>query len=1330
MNARRRVFDWHLAIGRFTALLILVWAFSGSMITLEPMLSEHFGPAFPKLKAPALDAAAFRVPPAAVLGSDFAALALRQFAGRSWYEATRADGSVAAFDARSGRPVDPLVPAAALRTELGRRLAGTAWTPGEPRLQLEHDDVHRKGRLPVYRVPMEGPGGVVAYFYARDGGVERVTTRVSRALRWLGLGLHTWNVQYVMKHHDDARVLALVFLVALPLIGTALAAYLLLYLRRKAAGKRALALALALLAGAQGPLQAAPRAVQAARGSSPAFGLPPLPARAGPLAVPDLPLASPVGLGSTVVEPAAAALVEGGVHRSPTHERAPSVVAEGVASVPASAGTDAREQPTAIRTAEEYMEASRQEEGAGADLPRRFFDAGARLDPAGAVEGSGAPAPASGLVPAGSSEGRPPAEPPAPVASGRESWSRGAWGVFITHAVNLVSLSLLWRIAWPDLAIDAVGKAGYATIGTFDALADLGMGLVAGVIVDRFLPARSMAVASLLRAAVGAFLALSFAPSLPLLIGLSMTHFFTLTTIYIGQAAVSPAAAGGDAHRLQRMNIVLKLITLGISIPASLAGGWLVARTGAHAALAAYAAVNVLLAALFHLLIPAAPAPSPAPAETAPKAADGVFRTMRAMLADKVLLAILAATMTASILAEPLRSTFLPIIAKDLLLGGPILLGNLLAVFYTGQLAGSLALWRWGKSVPPIVWVRLAALGFGAFWLLTLVPASPVFLYAAVGLIALLTQPAATVLKTLFQNEVAARHPELLGRAMGVHLVLYSLAVVAETAWVGWLLTLKASFSLIAQALAATYTALAAAVLFASRLMRSSARPAAPRRPGGSAASGSAPLALFAAGLGTAAQWHLALGVVFGAVILWYAWTGTASLLRPWILSKTDPALPPQPKADADPSAFTVTPAAAAAALPAGARAVSVRLRWVPGSPRKAWYELQGEDGRLYGVTARRGRLFPAVRSRSYIRNHVRRWLEESPWSIDGEPELLTREGEYYRKGEVPHYRVRLKGPGSPHLFLSAYDGSLLASHSRHSRALKWAGKGLHAWGVSALDRFDTLKRLLVPLALGLPMAALALTAFWMRVRSGFHLEFPGLSGSAYEWHRFLGSFTLFTLLVMAVTGPATLLITVIHKHLSPELPRRAVLGAEAFRLSPEQAARALDGRVVTMRARASATRAYYEFTLEDGRSVGVSAVDGSLLPAALDAETVRREVEAWFVGSRWKVKGDPVLVTELDRSQSAASGVYSQGPLPAYRVDLEGPWGLRLYLSAKDASLGNPLIERTRAERWMLRWVMGVHTLEAFPLGERLRKALLFGLVVLPIAATVVFAYLRRLGF
>ncbi|MBI3299256.1 MAG: hypothetical protein HYZ75_13895 [Elusimicrobia bacterium] len=481
----------------------------------------------------------------------------------------------------------------------------------------------------------------------------------------------------------------------------------------------------------------------------------------------------------------------------------------------------------------------------------------------------------------------------------------------------------------------------------------------------------------------------------------------------------------------------------------------------------------------------------------------------------------------------------------------------------------------------------------------------------------------------------------------------------------------------------------------------------------------------------SASELHVGFGLTFGWMAMWQAVTGTLSLLRPVLLESLDPALPEQVMADFESTAFSASPAAAArAALEAsgpGAKIRTMTLRTAPTSGRKRWYEFELEDGRVVNVHGRTGKVIRSPRSRAFILGQAERWLGGSAWKVEGRPELLTEDGEYYRKGETPHYRVRLSGPGDHEAFFSARDGRLLAVHSRLSRVLRWVGMGPHAWGIKLLRPYDALKRLVAPLLMGAPLVIIAATALWMRVSGGFALDLPSLSWSAYEWHRFFGSYALFALLTAATTGPLSMLIPLVNKHVTPALPPLPAADPAGFVLSPAEAAEALGpgAAVKRMEARWGGGEAWYAFVLADGSEAAVSAADGKPLPPVRDGAWVSAAAARWLEGSPWSPKGAAVPVTEFD-------DLFRKGELPAYRLELDGPGGFVVYLSARDGRLIPTYGEFSRLERFLERRIYGVHALDFgfFSRHETLRRALLIAFVTAPVFLTVLAAFAARWGF
>lgn len=228
---RKRLIAWHITLGRLASWLMILWAVSGVAMILEPMATRWLDPEFPRLGPVAVDPAAFLDPPGRLLElrEPVASITLRQFGARAWYEIRHLDGRVAGMDARTGADCSPFLTTAELAEKLRGQLGGSRWKlSGQPELRKAYDDHYRKDDLPIYRVPLEGPGSLVLYCSPRDGSVVRISTLWSRLFRWLGLGLHTWNAQYLKEHHDGPRRWLLVLLVAVPILAMGLLAQMLL----------------------------------------------------------------------------------------------------------------------------------------------------------------------------------------------------------------------------------------------------------------------------------------------------------------------------------------------------------------------------------------------------------------------------------------------------------------------------------------------------------------------------------------------------------------------------------------------------------------------------------------------------------------------------------------------------------------------------------------------------------------------------------------------------------------------------------------------------------------------------------------------------------------------------------------------------------------------------------------------------------------------------------------------------------------------------------------------------------------------------------------------
>lgn len=1346
---RRFVFDAHIQLGRVAGAFVLLWSLTGALMILDPVFRRGLDRA-PKTPIPArVDAAKISAAALRAAAGPAAAVRLRTAGDRTWVEVERPGGKLEAYDAADGMPTHALIDSDEARSLVGAALPAGKWSVRELE-RIDAFDYHYKaGELPAYRVTLDGPGGIVLYVSARDGSWQKTTTFWARAFRNLGMGLHTWNWQFLRGPLDDYRRWALSLLVGLPCAALGLLGFILLRLRKKAGAanaahkevKRAAATVIAAsLVLASMPQQALAGTVRAfsARPAGTMAGSPVTSATTfrGSLPVVRLELPSAqlrLGGVPTVSAPSVqvvphtqaikASLTAPHAQKLPVALPAPAIAAAAHPTAPVATPIG----PAAVIESRIAPMASMALTPSG-DAPIEAASASGRVQFDGvAASNGGTPVVPGGSFSSGNSGLTPPSGGGGNAPRGKKP--SGAFGLYATHAAHMAVMSSIWRVAWPIFALDSIGKAGLAWVGSTAGLATMGGGLLAGFLVDRFLPRRSLVSSALVRAALAggiAAAAVAGSPALAFFFAAATAHSFATMTVHIGQSALSPSVAGGDESRLQRINTTLKLISAAVSIPGALIGGALAASAGVSGAFIVYAAVSLLvLAPAYHFLLPEA-APPKGEGNSPEKPKGGFLEAARIILSSRPAMAALAAMALLTLMNAPLQGTTLPILAREGLAGGAKAVGTLLSAFSAGQFVGILAQLALGKRAPPRLWVWLGAAGLAAFSLLTLtLPAFwPTAL--AVALVAALTQPASVALKTIFQKEIAAKRPDLLGRAMGINNLAYELAVVGGGALLA--MAVAGTVASAVSTLALVYVGLGVAVAAAAWWM---GRGKPPKDGGSKKLHGFAamPLALAA---GTPADLHVFAGLAFGALVLFYSVTGTVSLVSPWLKTALDPKLPAYPEVRADPTQYPVSPAQAAFALTKEERAQLKPgmpvLRSAPGSPPKRWYSFELEDGALIDIHARTGRRMISPRSRVFIRGQVRRWLAGSPWKARGQPVVMTEQGDHYRKGETPHYRVDLDGPGGYQAFFSVKDGRLLEVHSRLSRFLRLAGKGPHTWAIKALDRHDILKRLLAPLLFGVPMLALAATAFWLKARHGFSIEIPSLGFDVGVWHRFLGTYSLFALAFMAITGPLTLLMPVVTKKLTPKLPKPTVLGPDAFVLSPLEAAARLGGDAapVSVSLRATSRRAWYEFELEGGARRAISARDGTELSVLLTADEVAAETRDWLAATDWTIKGAPVLMTEYDAHYAG----FHDAELPVYRIDLDGPKGLRLYLSARDGRPVNMQSVRTRLSRILAVGAKAVHAFEWGPFGRRdaLRRVAMILLLTLPLAATVILGFIARL--
>ncbi len=226
--------EWHMALGAVTGFVVLWMATTGAITIAGPLLKKKLDPKLPDFPSQAgfADLTVSLADAERALAAarpDFRPVSAvaRRGAGRSWHEFTDASGELAAVDGRTGALADPLISPAEARASFDRWLAGSKWTVvSEPVLLNAYDEQYRKGELPAYRVRLDGPGTYDAFVSARDGQPVDALSRLSRFVRWAGIGMHTFGFGLFKSRWDSERRVLMPLLIAFPIILTVLFAVL------------------------------------------------------------------------------------------------------------------------------------------------------------------------------------------------------------------------------------------------------------------------------------------------------------------------------------------------------------------------------------------------------------------------------------------------------------------------------------------------------------------------------------------------------------------------------------------------------------------------------------------------------------------------------------------------------------------------------------------------------------------------------------------------------------------------------------------------------------------------------------------------------------------------------------------------------------------------------------------------------------------------------------------------------------------------------------------------------------------------------------------------
>ena len=227
----RRLAKWHIWLGWLVGVPLVMWTLTGLVMVsrpIETVRGDHL-----RADMSAIDKslpAGLALPSALDLsGGDIERLEIASPDGVPLVWATREDGSVQRYDARTGRAL----PRLSMREAQGIAVAGTAidgqdTAPAPPAQFFEADSVPMDFRrpMPVWQVAMAD--GTHVYVGADTARIEAVRTRWWRLfdLMW---GLHIMD----LEAREDTSHPILIAFAALSLIGS-LVGCVLLFRRRKA----------------------------------------------------------------------------------------------------------------------------------------------------------------------------------------------------------------------------------------------------------------------------------------------------------------------------------------------------------------------------------------------------------------------------------------------------------------------------------------------------------------------------------------------------------------------------------------------------------------------------------------------------------------------------------------------------------------------------------------------------------------------------------------------------------------------------------------------------------------------------------------------------------------------------------------------------------------------------------------------------------------------------------------------------------------------------------------------------------------------------------------
>ena len=338
---------------------------------------------------------------------------------------------------------------------------------------------------------------------------------------------------------------------------------------------------------------------------------------------------------------------------------------------------------------------------------------------------------------------------PAPAGQTREvpAPARRAFSLY-TAGVSTVKVGIeTLNLVVPILLLTQYGTA--TMLGALFVAAQVA-GLAAGAalspLIDRLGPAKTLAAAAALQAAVVGVIPvtvwLGVPLALPVLFGVFALNGALTGVFDIARRSAPPAILGNDEGVLRRYNARLYIARELAAMGAVAGAGWLLHSVGALATLGVHPAAYAAAAAFFFLL---ARTSRVIARESAPeKKAPGTSRWAelaagaRIVMADPALR--LAALVNIPVIAlHNMFHAMLAAVYATSVLGSPAMAAVLIGAWNAGELAAALFLERRGQKTGAAGWVRYAALAGLSGWALWAFPtiwvAAPVaFLLASATL--------------------------------------------------------------------------------------------------------------------------------------------------------------------------------------------------------------------------------------------------------------------------------------------------------------------------------------------------------------------------------------------------------------------------------------------------------------------------------------------------------------------------------------------------------------------------------------------------------------------